>query len=510
MESYMKSGKIILLSIITALLFLSCPMSSDDSDGGGGAQITNPTNVPPRTFWAQNTSTEVFYLLTAELLAEGSNCRVWAETGSGITRATANSMARAYENEILPKMMNTFGDTRRFVDENNQTLAVGTMGWADYNGDGDGKLCLLLLDIKDDHNPPTNTAYVGGYFDWRNFLSRSVFQYSNECDMIYIDTSPAIPGSKDSNATVAHEMQHLMNFITSTFARYDTKNNAIYLMDTWVNEGLSSAAEQLVLGEHVDWKINQFNYDLSGLIKKGNNFFVWGNREGEHQNAVLDDYATVYLFFQWLRLQSGSSDIYKDTIMSNQYDYKAVTGAASGRMSGNNYSNWPTLLKTWLAANYINSPSGPYGYRNDSKLKNIQAKTAPGGTTSLPLYPGEGVYSITSGTSLPSNTTYINYAGLNKSGAQFSESAAFAGGALLTFNSNSNINGATASGTVTGVTSIANASMSLAEESLMLETFLKGPFPISARDMLRRNGKALPALEIEMNGLKKRALIIEQ
>jgi hypothetical protein len=500
MGVFMKMKQFLLYFGFLALLFCSCDLSS----GGVSIIIENPVNVQPRKFWAQNVASGTFYQVDAVLLAESENCRVWAEREARVGVDAANIMARAYEQEILPKMLDTYGIKGNIVYEG-QNAGRNTMEFADWLGDGDGKLCILLLDIKDSFSPGIDNSYVAGYFMYANFLGTQRFQYSNLCDMIYIDTYPSTPGNTQSNATFAHEMQHMMNFVTSVKER--SSGNNIYLMDLWVDEGLSSAAEWLYLGEQVGSKVNDYNNDLSGLIKTGNNFFVWGNRGSENPYAVLDDYSTVYLFFQWLRLQAGRSDIYYDIITSGDYDFRAVTNAANKYMAGRDYSNWGTLLKTWLAANYINAPSGPYGYRNDAALKNIRAKTVPAGVRNVSLAPGEGVYSITGDFAMPSSNKNIRYAGLNKDGNALSDTSTFSGGALLTYNANTdNVKGAAESGTTTGAASYEAAGRSALGSAAAVN--FSGPFAIGAWDMLRRNGfEEKPFLEL--SGLKKGSAVLE-
>jgi len=494
----MRKRQFLLCFGLFAFLFCSCNMELGIGGSGG---VSNPTNVPPRKFWAQNLVTNNFYLLDANLLAESKNCKVWAESTSGVSVATATSMAKAYEDNILPKMLNTYG-IRKPVAYEGKIIANNTMELADWLADGDGKLCILLLDIKDGYQPGVNDMVTAGYFWGGNFVN---MQYSNLCDMIYIDTYPGKPGTMESNSTFAHEMQHMMNFVTSALIR--TTSNDINFMDVWVDEGLSSSAEWLISGSHLEKRWAWYNQDPSGLINKGNNFFIWGNREKENLYANLDDYATVYLFFQWLRLQAGNNDIYYDIITSSNYDYNAVTSAANNYITGKNYSDWGTLLKTWLAANYINAPSGPYGYRNDGTLKNIHAKTMPSGVKSVSLAPGEGVYSITDNYVMPSGKQNIRYAGLNKTGNALSDTATFSGGALLTYNTNTNnLNGSAESGITTGVASYEVADFESGRSAVTAS--FSGPFVIGAGDVLRRNGFEEKSF-FELPKLKKGITVLE-
>jgi hypothetical protein len=467
--------RLFLLIGIFGLLIYSCKMP------GGIA------NYPTREFWALNWVTETYYQLTAELLYRGRDCDIWVEKGSGVNANTARVMANEYENSIYPKMMAVFGDTFDF----GQDGIFNTMELADYLRDNDGKLCILLLDIQDGYGGP-NDSYVGGYFDGNNFSPKSQNPYSNECDMIYVDTHPGNPGSPASNETVAHEMQHMMNYVTSLVNRSNQNNQAI-LMDEWINEGLSSAAEWVYSQRHPEGRWRWYNEDTSGLIHKGNNFFVWGNRLDENLLANLDDYSTVYLFFQWLRLQSGgSNDIYKKIMISNHHNHEAVTTAAHTAISGQGYDNWNTLLKTWLAANYHNNPNGAYGYKNDPTLKNIKARWAPASSI-IQLAQGEGVYSA------PANSVTLNTSGTNIRYANLSANAAnitvYPGNIpLLTYNVNTVVlyDGnyqpiySPEPGTTTGAG--AGGNMVSASRSVQVQPApFTGPYKIDGADMLRRN-----------------------
>jgi hypothetical protein len=362
-----------------------------------------------------------------------------------------------------------------------------------------GKLTILLLDIRDGYKEGENDAFVAGYFTALDFFENDDPKYpSNERTMLYIDVNPLPVESELFYSTIAHEMQHLMNFATTVLQRSVLSNGVITglnLMDTWINEGLSSAAEYIYLGKHLQHRIDDFSDDSTGLIAKGNNFFVWGNRDTENPNAVLDDYATVYLFFQWLRLQKGGTNIYKNIIFSQESDYKAIDS-----------NNWSTTLGAWLRANYDRSTSDEYGYKNDTPLNEIERHYTPQGATTISLYPGEGVYSNaisydTSGLDFSGNMKYISLG----TGAPTTLT-----GALLTYNASTTVtyndNGVLITtpeqGTITG-NSPPNANI-IAGRSV-LSGVRSGPFPISAEDMLRRRGGDY-VYERNFTGLNNRLL----
>jgi len=473
--------------LIFAAVLLFVLLSCDDSIPN------NPSDKLFGNFWAVDFSTdiEINYRVDASRLYTGEHCTIWAENGSGITAANAKTVADEYDNKIYQKMIDAFSSSVEF-NENNFS---DTMEFADWLGDDDDKLCILLLDIKDNYNKGVNNSYIAGYFYSRDLLDLA---YSNNRDMIYIDTYPALDPSnlEYTYRTFAHEMQHLMNFATSIAERSKVSNGIrnIYNMDIWIDEGLSSAAEYIYSGSHSKDRLGWFNNNgmvndnglktSSGLINRGNNFFVWGNRvptknkapnENESIYANQDDYATVYLFFQWLRLQ-GSADILKKIITSEYFDHNAVVSNID------DYSTWDSLLETWLAANRIKSNSGRYGYKGVTEL-DIKVTYAPTGKTSVILYPGEGVYSLANTQPSTIPDTDIEYKYLTNSAVS---SSFLTGSTLLTYNKNikNSKNEPSADGSVTGVAPAASVSVGKSNESRSVVT--DAPLRIDAGDLLRR------------------------
>ena len=471
--------KLMLLTGLLAFLLFSCDGLFDGP--GGEKDPIDEDGVAKKSFKAQSFKNGSFYSLEAGKLAEGTNCTVWVERGAGIDKETAQKVANEYSNNIHQKMISAFGtNTNGF----NFTTEL-----ADINSAQGGKLLILLLDIRDNYQKGVNESSVGGYFLWSDLFTSEA--NSNGLAMIYIDTSPGVPGSSASNMTLAHEMQHLINEITSQTLRATGSNYDP--MELWIDEGLSCAAEWVYSGSHPQnrwgWYHNNGNgTNIKSDIDKGNNFYVWGNRAG-NPYAEIDDYATAYLFFQWLRIQSGSNAIYKDIIGSTNADYRAVTSAAA-KFEPSYNNNWGGLLRDWLAANYINSTStsSRYGYKNDTTLKGLNSHLLTSGT-STGLYPGEGVFSkidqayVTAGNK-PNDAGNIKYSILTSTAPQ----DALAVGALLTYNTNT-ANAAdspSVPGTVTGASISVNVSVD--GRFVSPPVALSGPYWVSGGDVLRRNG----------------------
>ena len=472
--------KLLVVTVVLALL-----VSCGGGGGGGGGRDGGDPNVPTATFWAQNVSTQAFYSFQAEMLASNNLCEVWVQKGSGVSKATANVIASEYSSNIYPKMKDAFSVPITLTDVGKSfpsTIEMAHWIVEELTGKKNSKLTILLLDIKDDYQKGVNEAYVAGYFAMRDFypeaeaIKQSV--HSNERTIISMDINPGLNDLDDLDefySTIAHELQHLMNFATNLI----TKEN---LVDVWVNEGLSAAAEWVYTGQYSEIRIDTFNKDPSTLIKKGNNFFVWGNRDEENQYANLDDYATVYLFFQWLRLKGSGTDVYKKIIFSEEADYGAVVEA----MKGTSYSTWPKLLEGWMKASFYRSNSDGYDNVLNNKLQfNIYA---PGGSNSLDLWPGEGVYSyVDTSRSVTSSSGNINYLGLNIGGS--TTATIDVGGALLTYN-NSTSNGfddvplKKDPGTITGTA----APNIVTSGRFSTPDILRRPYAISMGDMIRRRG----------------------
>jgi hypothetical protein len=474
------SEKTIYLAVVLLVALLLVFISCDDKGSSG----MDPTTLLPGNFWANDFKTNRNYRVDAELLVQGTYCTVWAEKGSGVDQASAKQLADVYDKKIYNDMIDAFNVNKSFPF--NGGTYSNVMTFADAVGDGNGKLCILMLDIRDSYNGTTNKSYVAGYFTpWDLFNETG----SNRRDMIYIDTNPGFIGDNREKAykTLAHEMQHLMNFVASIAVRSTSSGNTITslsMMDLWIDEGLSSAAEWLYMGEHTEDRYKYVNDDESGLIKKGNNFFVWGNRDDEDVYGIMDEYYTVYLFFQWLRLQSNEDiGIYKNIISSPHSDYRAVTYSAY-----NKNDDWGALLRDWLAANYINDSSGRYGYKGDSVLSNVKFPLADGGSTSIDLWPGEGVYSyVNSSYPIPSSSPAgISYTGL-KDKTVIPSGSISAGGVLLTYNADTNIKGSVKSGEITGAV---KPSISIVKSVFpgSGSGVLSGPYPVGAHDVLRQRG----------------------
>ncbi|GMO66406.1 MAG: hypothetical protein Ta2A_14610 [Treponemataceae bacterium] len=367
-----------------------------------------------------------WYTVTAKRLAVGKHAIVYADATAGVTASTGQAIAAKYDSSIYSQITGTFGGIND-VDKN-------------------GRVIFLLLDIIDGYTG--SGGYVAGYFQPTHMYAKTTYAKSNEADMLFMDVNPAIPGTQGFYSTMAHELQHLIEHSETVAKGKGAK-------EIWIDEGLSTAAEYIygngngVPAQNTS-RINYFNNDPYDTIVYGNNFFVWNGWWEMPANGedVLADYASAYLFFQWLRIHASNDiGIYKEIIASSYADYRAVTYPAYSRtyIPLLSSTDWAKLLSSWMIANVRKDSTGVYGYKG--QISPV-VRVFDLGATPFDNYfvnefaPGEGIYSNLAGWQVTANNvngsgTNIKYVGIPASGTP-DTSAPYIGNLLLTYNANTN------------------------------------------------------------------------
>jgi len=191
-------------------------------------KITSPLLAPSgeipelgeqRKFSAINFSgTPKPYFVDATCRAIGKFCYIYVEDeewkNGNVNQDGVVQIKRAFE-ESIPANPN------KGIYE----MLSGSLGAPPDEIDQDPRIYILVLDIPDDYRITGN--FIGGYFDRLN-QTRGVFRdpvtglklYSNEVEMIYIDSKPLKAGSESSKMILAHELQHMIHW------RYDPDESA--------------------------------------------------------------------------------------------------------------------------------------------------------------------------------------------------------------------------------------------------------------------------------------------
>jgi hypothetical protein len=298
-------------------------------------------------------------------MAQGAHCDVFVEDSyvndGEITTAAAASLAAEFE-EKQDLMRNCFGD---------------------YLINGDGRIVLLLHDIKEYTTGGSGSVYVAGYFSVADWAPQAIGGNGNELSMIHLDipelmdTGSGIDVS-ESYSVMVHEFQHLINWSDTVFSDADAVN------ELWMNEMMSMAAQQMFYGaltERID------SYNSSSVVRNG--AVLTYSDYGENGDTELGaNYGLPYLFGQYLRVQTegftgvsgetGGNGIFKRVLQSDYTDYRAITEALGD--VGYGVKSFDALQADFRIATLLNEGFGRHGFRGDADLAAVHA----------PLYSGSG------------------------------------------------------------------------------------------------------------------------
>lgn len=244
----------------------------------------------------------------------GEHCTVWGTTSDeGAVRLGSAQAAQIgeYFDEKFPTMEATFGGD--FVD-----------------ADGDGKVAIMCYDIDKNYKAGESfyKQFTAGFFDMKDmigsdnkigsvFFGESAAYPYNSMDCIRIDTYPLMGNTPDTlmtrvencYSTLFHEFQHMLNFSSALHNFEADKTGKVYIMDTFLNEAFSMAAEHLVCtSDSTAKRIERFN---GSDYKPGSPLTTW--------NGTLDNYANSYLFGQYLRTRYMQSRLGNETDGSDFY-----------------------------------------------------------------------------------------------------------------------------------------------------------------------------------------------
>jgi hypothetical protein len=403
-----------------------------------------------RVFYADDLVTNQRYKVVAFKKSVGIHCAVYLVEGAIASDSQIAELVNTFDTVVYPRDTTIFGDY--------------------YDFDKNGKVIFLLLDVIDGSGQSLSNGYVAGYFSSTD-MSPNIPR-SNKCDMMFIDTNPGFQDNHFNNnliPTIAHEFEHMINF------SHHREYGQITGMNAWIDEGLAVSAEYLYSKNQQTSRIGYFSNDSQGTIRAGNSFVLWNDAINDipgRANFALDaqaNYSSVYLFFQWLGLNSGllaspeNFSIYYDIILSRYPDYRAVVLAAARNFTDFNvklsekniylvdynraelydstndedqiyFDAWDILFSSWLCANVINTndyketytdvetgtvteiPTGLYGYQNILALSGISLKNSPITNSTYFLFPGEAVYTRVNAPVIARRTEHArgaNYIGID-------------------------------------------------------------------------------------------------
>jgi immune inhibitor A len=181
-----------------------------------GLDVTAPPPTQPpaarvgetRPFFIYDLQANQPVEVRATLLTQTDHADIWAQDGQRMSRQEAERAGRIFESDVYPRVTAAFGAP------------------APALGGAPGRISILHVGLRG----------AGGYFSGGDQLPRALAPYSNEQQMVYLDLAAARPGNPGYAGLLAHEFQHLVHQQRNPHA------------DTWLNEGLSEVADEMLGG----------------------------------------------------------------------------------------------------------------------------------------------------------------------------------------------------------------------------------------------------------------------
>jgi len=262
---------------------------------------------------------------SAKMLANGTNSYVYVFTSviSSIGETTARTIAEGFrdefENKIYPNNVLYFGNPDG-----------GVSGLGDIDGDPH---VTILLDSLD--------GGVAGYFNPANEFSESLYTYSNEREIVYVDYT-------QTAGVLSHEFQHLIHF------NYD---QAEFL---FVDEGCAEFSKYL---NNYDMTDNLTYFAENYFFKNPEDSLLYWNYYETPPENVRTDYGGAYLLIFYLAEKYGV-DAIKDLVADLDHGAASIEDAVQGQGHSLDFNE---IYLNWITALAIDDPSfagGIYGFEN--------------------------------------------------------------------------------------------------------------------------------------------------
>ena len=260
-----------------------------------------------KTFWVVDIDSTESFQVDASLLHVSPHLYMYVADDEDISEGTLSRSAQEFEEVIYPQVTARFGDA---LPEN---------------------IRLTVLH--------TNIPGVAGYYNPYDEFPISGNPLSNQQRMIYINVEGISPGSQFYYSVLAHELQHAVHFVA------DASEEA------WINEGLSTLAEEVA----------SFSSPWPPFFRRNPDTQLT-NWPLEPQ-ATLPHYAAAHLFLKYLQQHYGD--------VGSGGTLKALVSKSGDSIQGiNEYlkdqghnADFDQVFKDWAVTNYLDDPlGGRYSY----------------------------------------------------------------------------------------------------------------------------------------------------
>lgn len=263
------------------------------------------------------------YVLDAQLVGIGEGILIWVEDSqwnNTVTTETVKNIKVAFE-EIV-------------------TLETKTFGVQVPDVDSDGRVSILLMDIRDEFH--STGGYIAGYFFFLDELPEMVLYTGNETyhsngqELLYIDTNPTSVSEPESvKEVIAHEFSHLLLFYQDPFE------------EEFIDEGIACYAGFLATEQFPLSHIRAFEQQPDVPLTKF--------------NGELSGYGASFLYTFYLSERFGSDFI--GSLMRNPR--RGIAGVNATLKESGYSQTFATIYSDHKLANYTSSKqfsNGTFGY----------------------------------------------------------------------------------------------------------------------------------------------------
>ncbi|MEW5989192.1 MAG: hypothetical protein AB1791_21405, partial [Chloroflexota bacterium] len=223
----------------------------------GSTVPADPHLVGDRQFFTTDEGDTLAYLA-----AVTDHAYFWIATDLALDDAGVQQAADRFENRYYPAVVALFGEAWQPGVDEDPHFSV-----------------LHLAEIRSDD--------LLGYFDSGDQYPRAINSASNQQEIVYLNMSSLVLGEDLYFGTLAHELQHLI--------QWQLDHNET----TWLDEGLAQLTERMVGLDTVDAQYDYLSRPATPLNR-------W---EYEDEELVLAHYGAAYLFCLYLWEQLGEAAV---------------------------------------------------------------------------------------------------------------------------------------------------------------------------------------------------------
>lgn len=271
--------------------------------------IARTTGNPPGDYKAGQTQifnindivAKRYYTITARIYEVTDHAYWYAQTGLTVDEKALKAAAQTFEQKIYPTEQKLFGSE--------WTPGV----------DNDPRITVLLAPIPG----------AGGYYASADEYTRVVNPFSNQREIIYINSNGGLEGV---NGTLAHEFQHMIHW-------WQNPGH-----DVWLNEGASVLASVLTGYSAVG---------VDGDFMRGPD--VQLNAWQPNPDAARANYGASMLFLDFLRSHYGGDNMLRAVVAAKGQGTDVIDNALASVGSSDRFID---VYKKWILANAVDGQAG--------------------------------------------------------------------------------------------------------------------------------------------------------